>query len=100
MDLKNDRELKSIVDKVTLESTYDRDVYFELASIKDLPTSDEKIAIKKWASRLKPCYKIKAESYAYEPASVAKWSAVKDGEQQSLVLEFSQGEYQLWAVCG
>ena len=91
LDLKNDGELKSISHKVTLESTYDREVYFELASIKDLPTSDEKIALKKWASKLNSCYKIKAESYAYEPANIAQWSAVTDGEQQSLVLEFSRG---------
>lgn len=92
LNLKSDRELKSISNKVTLESTYDRDVYFELANIKDIPTRDEKSAIKKWLSRLKPCYKIKAESYAYEPASVAKWSAATDGEQQSLVLELSKGD--------
>lgn len=92
LDLKKDRELKSISNKVTLDSTYDRDVYFELAGIGATPTPDEKIAIRKWASRLKPCYKIKVESYAYEPASVAKWSATTDGEQQSLVLEFSRGD--------
>ena len=50
-DVKNDRELKSIANKVTLGSTYDRDVYFELASIKDLPTSEEKIAIRKMGSQ-------------------------------------------------
>lgn len=91
LGLKNDSELKAIANKVTLENTYDRDTYFDLLSIKDLPSSDEKIAIKKWASKLELCYKIKAESYAYEPAGVAKWSAVTDSEQQSLVLEFSKG---------
>jgi hypothetical protein len=91
LDIKSDSELKGIANKVTLESTYDRDVYFGLAGIKDLPTSEEKIAIRKWVSKLEPCYRIKAESYAYEPASVAKWSAVTDGEQQSLLSEFSRG---------
>ena len=90
-DVKNDRELRSIANKVTLGSTYDRDVYFELADIKDLPTAEEKIVIEKWVAKLKPCYKVKAESYAYEPANIAKWSAVMDGEQQALLSEFSRG---------
>ena len=90
-DVRKDAELKSIANKVTLGSTYDRDVYFELASIKDLPTAEERTAIGKWAARLKPCYKLRIESYAYEPASIAKWSAVMDGEQQALVSEFSRG---------
>jgi hypothetical protein len=90
-DVKNDRELRSIANKVTLGGTYDRDVYFELAGIKDLPTAEEKIVIGKWVAKLKPCYKVKAESYAYEPAGIAKWSAVMDGEQQTLLSEFSRG---------
>ena len=40
----------------------------------------------------KSCYKLKAESYAYEPAGVAKWSAVKDGEQQSLLRSSPRGD--------
>lgn len=92
-DVKNDRELQSIASKVTLGSTYDRDVYFELAGIKDLPTAEEKIVIGKWVAKLKPCYKVKAESYAYELASIAKWSAVTDREQQSLLSEFSRGNF-------
>lgn len=90
-DVKNDRELGSIANKVTLGSTYDRDVYFELAGIKDLPTTEEKIVIGKWIAKLKPCYKVKAESYAYEPAGIAKWYAVTDVEQQALLSEFSRG---------
>ncbi len=92
MDLKNDRELRIIANKVTLESTYERDTYFELLNIKDHPTSGEKIAIKKWASKLERCDEIKAEGYAYEPAGVARWSAALDNEQQALVLELAQGE--------
>lgn len=91
LDLKNDRELMGIANKVTLESTYDRDSYFELLNIKGHPTPDEKIAIKKWASKLGHCHEIKAESYAYEPVAVAKWSAALDNEQQALVLELSKG---------
>lgn len=93
LELKSDSQLESIAHKVTLDSIYDRDVYFELANIKDVPTPDERIAIKRWASRLKFCYKIKADSYAYELPSVAKWSAVKDGEQQALVHEFFKGNF-------
>jgi DNA modification methylase len=62
-----------------------------LLSIKELPDSSEKIAIKKWESKLEVCYKIKAESYTYELANVAKWSEVTDSEQLSLVSEFSKG---------
>lgn len=91
MDLKNDRELRIIANKVTLESAYDRETYFELLNIKDRPTKDEKIAIKKWASKLELCDEIKAESYAYEPVGVAAWSAALDSEQQALVLELSRG---------
>lgn len=91
MDLKSDRELKAIRDKVTLDSVYDRDAYFELLNIEDLPTSSEKAAIKKWSSKLERCYKIKSESYAYEPRNVAVWSAAADSEQLALVLELSKG---------
>jgi hypothetical protein len=91
-DVKNNRELQSIASKVSLGSTYDRDVYFELAGIKDLPTAEEKIAIRKWIAELEPCYKLKAESYTYEPASIAKWFAVTDREQQALLSEFSRGD--------
>lgn len=91
LDLKNDSELKSIMHKVTLDTDYDRDAYFELANIKVFPTPEEQIAIKKWASKLNLCYRIKADSYAYEPAGVAKWSLVKDGEQLTWVREFSRG---------
>ena len=89
LDLKHDSQLQSIARKVTLDNIYDRDVYFELAKIKDIPTAEEQVAIKVWASKLASCYKIKAESYAYEPASVVKWSRVKDDEQQALVQAFS-----------
>jgi hypothetical protein len=91
MDMKTDRELKAIANKVTLESYYDRDAYFELLSIKDRPTSKEKNVIKKWASKLERCYRIKAESYNYEPPGVARWSAATDAEQYLLVLELSRG---------
>lgn len=90
-DLKSDRELKAIREKVTLDSVYDRDVYFELLNIEDLPTSNEKAVIKKWSSRLERCYKIKSGSYAYEPRNVAIWSAAADSEQLVLVSEFSRG---------
>lgn len=91
MDLKSDRELKAIEDKVTLESVYDRDVYFELLNIEERPTANEKAAIKKWLSKLERCYGINSESYAYEPKNIAIWSAASDSEQLSLVLELSRG---------
>jgi len=90
-DISDDRELKVIARKVTLESTYDRDTYFELQAIKDLPNSNEKPAIKKWAAKLDHCYKLKSESYAFEPSNVAVWSAASDSEQLSLVVELSKG---------
>jgi hypothetical protein len=61
-DVKNDRELQSIASKVTLGSTYDRDMYFELAGIKDMPTAEEKIAIRKWIAELEPCYKPRSKA--------------------------------------
>jgi hypothetical protein len=91
MDLKSDSELKSIANKVTLESHYDRDAYFELLNIEDFPTSAEKKVIKKWELKLERCFKIKAESYTYEPVKVAMWSAASDSEQLSLVLELAKG---------
>ena len=91
-DVRSDRAFRSIADKVTLDGTYDREVYFELAGIKDRPTAEEKTVIRKWAARLKSCYKIKAESYAYEPAGVAKWAAMTDDEQLSLLSEFARGD--------
>jgi hypothetical protein len=90
-DLKDDRELKAIANKVTLESVYDRDEYFDLLSIEDHPTTKEKVAIKKWASKLERCYRIKAQSYAYEPTNVALWSAASDSEQMVLILELHKG---------
>jgi hypothetical protein len=90
-NLKTDQELKLIANKVSLESHYDRDEYFELQDITGVPTPKEKIAIKKWASKLERCYKIKSESYAFEPANVAAWSAASDKEQLGLVLELSKG---------
>lgn len=89
--LKTDQELKLIANKVTLDSHYDRDEYFELQSIEALPSPREKVVIKKWASKLERCYKIRAESYAYEPAGVAMWSVASDSEQLALVLELSKG---------
>ncbi len=91
LDLKNDTQLESIAHKVTLDSTYDRAVYFKLASINVLPSPDEQIAIRSWDSKLKSCYRLKAQRYDYEPAAVARWSRVKDGEQQALVRIFSKG---------
>jgi hypothetical protein len=90
-DLKSDRELRAIRDKVTLDSIYDRDAYFELLNIEDLPTSSEKAVIKKWSSKLERCYRIKSGSHAYEPRNVAIWSAAADSEQLALVLELSKG---------
>lgn len=89
--LKTDPELKLIANKVTLDSHYDRDEYFELQSIEALPGPREKAVIKKWATKLERCYRIKAESYTYEPAGVAMWSAASDSEQLALILELSKG---------
>lgn len=93
LDIKNDTQLESIAHKVTLDSTYDRAVYFKLASINVLPTPDEQVAIRSWDSKLKSCYRLKAKSYTYEPASVAKLSGAKDGEQQALVRAFAKGTF-------
>jgi hypothetical protein len=90
-DLKSDRELKAIEGKVTLDSIYDRDAYFELLNIEDLPSPKEKAVIRKWSSKLERCYKIKSESYVYEPRNVAIWSAAADSEQLLLVSELSKG---------
>ena len=91
-DLKDDFELRPISDKVTLDTLYDRDEYFDLLGIESLPTGKEKVAIKKWASKLERCYQIQAQSYAYEPAEVAKWSAATDNEQLLLVWELYKGK--------
>lgn len=91
--LKTDPDLKPIANKVTLDSHYDRDDYFELQTIETLPTPRERGVIKKWAAKLERCYKIKAESYAYEPAGVAMWSTAADSEQLALILEFSKGNF-------
>ena len=90
-DLNHDAELSIIADKVTLDSVYDRDSYFDLLGIEDVPTAREKLAIKKWATRLERCYKIKARSYAYEPRNVALWSAALDSDQLALVMELHKG---------
>ncbi len=90
-NLKSDPELKLIAKKVTLDSHYDRDEYFELQSIEALPGPREKVVIKKWATKLEQCYKLRAESYAYEPAGVALLSAASDSEQLALILELSKG---------
>ncbi|MFZ2160861.1 MAG: hypothetical protein WAW02_01465 [Sideroxyarcus sp.] len=89
--LNNDPELDAIADKVTLDSVYDRDSYFDLQNIEAFPTSAEKIAIKKWAAKLERCYKIKAQGYAYEPRNVALWSAALDSDQMLLILELHKG---------
>ncbi|MBU1480045.1 MAG: hypothetical protein KKH12_00060 [Gammaproteobacteria bacterium] len=90
-DLKRDSELDAIADKVTLDTVYDRDEYFDLLSIEDTPTRKEKVAIKKWATKLEHCYKIKARAYVYEPRNVALWSAALDSDQLVLVLELQKG---------
>jgi hypothetical protein len=90
-DLKNDPQLSAIAGKVTLDTAYDRDAYFDLLNIEDVPTSTEKIAIKKWALKLENCYKIKAEGYAYESRDVALWSAALDSDQLVLILELQKG---------
>jgi hypothetical protein len=90
-NLKTDSELKIIANKVSLESHYDRDEYFGLQAIEKVPTAKERGAIKNWASKLERCYKIKSESYRYEPANVAMWSAASDSEQLALVSELSKG---------
>jgi hypothetical protein len=43
-------------------------------------------------SRARTLLQAKVESYTYEPASIAKWSAVTDREQQSLLSEFLRGD--------
>lgn len=90
-NLKSDRELASIARKVTLDTPYERDTYFELLNIKETPSSKEKVVIGKWASKLESCYKINSESYAYEPSAIAVLSAALDSEQLSLVLELAKG---------
>jgi hypothetical protein len=90
-NLKSDSELKPIAKKVTLDSHYDRDEYFELQSIEAQPSSKEKGVIRKWATKLERCYKLKSESYAYEPSGVAMLSAASDSEQLALILELSKG---------
>jgi hypothetical protein len=90
-DLKTDPQLEIIADKVTLDTVYDRDAYFELLNIEAFPSATEKAAIKKWSSKLERCYKIKAQGYAYEPQNVALWSAALDSEQMVLILELHKG---------
>ena len=90
-DLKNDPQLSAISEKVTLDTAYDRDTYFDLLSIEDLPSSTEKMAIKRWALKLERCYKIKAQGYPYEPRNVAIWSAALDSDQLVLILELQKG---------
>jgi hypothetical protein len=90
-DLNHDAELSAIADKVTLDSVYDRDSYFDLLGIEEIPTAKEKVVIKKWASKLERCYRIKAQSYAYEPHNVALWSAALDSDQLTLVMELYKG---------
>lgn len=90
-DLKNDSQLSAISDKVSLDTAYDRDSYFDLLNIEDTPTPAEKAAIKTWALKLERCYKIKAQGYAYEPRDVAIWSAALDSDQLVLILELQKG---------
>jgi hypothetical protein len=90
-DLNQDSELSAIADKVTLDSVYDRDSYFDLLGIEEIPTAKEKVVIKKWAGKLERCYRIKAQSYAYEPRNVAFWSAALDSDQLVLVMELHKG---------
>jgi hypothetical protein len=90
-DLKKDPQFEVIADKVTLDSVYDRDVYFELLNIEAFPSATEKMAIKKWSSKLEHCNRIKAQGYAYEPRNVAIWSAASDSDQLVLILELYKG---------
>jgi hypothetical protein len=90
-DLKTDPQLNAISDKVTLDTAYDRDMYFDLLNIEDVPTAAEKVVIKKWALKLERCYKIKAQGYAYEPRQVAIWAAALDSDQLVLILELQKG---------
>lgn len=89
--LRKDPELKSIANKVTLEGSYEKDPNYELMRNSDDPTAEEKIIIRKWASKLDSCYKIKAESYTYLSTEIASLSAEADSEQQVLVMELSRG---------
>ncbi len=91
-DLEKAPELGVIADKVTLITVYDRDEYFDLLSIKDKPTMKERVAIRKWASKLEHCYKIKSKAYAYEPRDVALLSVALDSDQLLLILEFQKGK--------
>ena len=61
-DLSHDSELSAIADKVTLDSVYDRDTYFDLLGIEEVPTAKEKVVIKKWAMKLERCYRIKSRA--------------------------------------
>lgn len=90
-DLKDDPQLNAIAGKVSLDAAYDRDTYFDLLNIEDVPTATEKAAIKKWAAKLERCYKIKAQGYAYEPRNVGIWSAALDSDQLVLILELQKG---------
>jgi hypothetical protein len=90
-DLKTDPQLGAISDKVTLDTAYDRDMYFDLLNIEDVPTASEKVVIRKWALKLERCYKIKAQGYAYEPRNVAIWAAALDSDQLVLILELQKG---------
>jgi hypothetical protein len=90
-NLKSDPELKPIAKKVTLDSHYDREEYFDLLTIEELPTSKEKVVIRKWATKLERCYRIKSESYAYEPPGVGMLSAASDSEQLVLIQELAKG---------
>jgi hypothetical protein len=62
-----------------------------LLNIEDIPTPKEKTVVKRWSSKLERCYKLKSESYAYEPRNVAIWSAAADSEQLMLVSELAKG---------
>jgi hypothetical protein len=90
-DMNHDSELSAIADKVTLDSVYDRDSYFDLLGIEEIPSAKEKVVIRKWATKLERCYRIKSRSYAYEPHNVALWSAASDSDQLALVMELHRG---------
>ncbi len=92
-DLEKDPELASIAEKVMLVHSleYAKEPHLELTKIKDFPDPEERKVIRKWAAKLKVCYKIRAAHYVYESPRVAKVSMESDAEQQQLVTELYKG---------
>lgn len=93
-NLENDPELASIANKVELvySSEYVRDPHLEFTKIRSLPNPEERKVIRKWATKLEACYKIRAAHYVYESPRVAKVSLESDAEEELLVTELYRGK--------